>query len=220
MTAVTNTSAQTAELADKISKLKPYETVTLNMTGRYISGNMIGDINALKEKNIVISLYGTQVNGKLDFTVSNVVKQQTNSLFSSDTATVSKDLADISTAVKSGVAKYVPIVVPDKVKLDSRISISSTESLTQIETTNIGFPDLLTPGGFGVVIVITKNSSPTRIHLSRANYLQQVCTPLTESTTNYSSTTFWLCNGVWIISLLLLLIICWLCGKKDTKVQV
>jgi hypothetical protein len=185
------------------------------------NGNF-NNFNLPNDKNIVMCFYNAYVPGSVNLSVKTYDPSVTPTDPSNQFAVLKNDdrttaeLVGIIYALSSGSARYMAIIHPTTTVnpvFDSRLQVttSSTGGVTLIGTDTTMGP-LMTPDGFGLVIVISKGSPLISISLSRSNYIQSICQTncgsVLSANTTYSPFLFWVCNGIWLFVLIIILLVC------------
>jgi hypothetical protein len=232
MTSVTTGASpniSSADIISKISSFDPKETLTFDYSG-LSAKSAVGSFNLPNDKNIIMSFYNAYVPEDVNLTIMTynptITPTQSTNQFAvlKDPSIVSTDIINISNSLNSGLANYLAIVHPPTVSYDSRLQTSPISTGgTNIIGSDSTLPDLMTPGGLGLIVVISKNSTLVSISLTRSNYITKVCqespsTQITEQNTGYSAVLFWSCNITWFCLLLIILCICCISyTRKITK---
>lgn len=207
------------------------ETLVFNYTGT--NSNMaVGNFNLPNDKNIIISFYNAYVPGNInlsvttyDPTITPTDPSNQNAVLKSIDDTTS-EMIEIVYAISSLSTPYMGIIHPITTTFDARLQATTSStggvSITGTDTT---LSPLMTPDGFGLVIVISKNSPLININLSRSNYLQTLCQKNCGSILSASSANsmsiysplFLICNGVWLFVFIIVLLVCSL-STGDRKI--
>lgn len=223
------------DIASKVSLFKPSETIIMDYSNVNINKSLHADINISKDMNTIFLLSGLII-GDININMTSVT-HELNTISESEEnlrsigASITKVAAmiqaqsnEVSVPSSGDLILYYPLLTGSS--LDPRLTISSTETLTHITTSN--FNNLAIPGGKSMILVFAKTSSPQNVHVNivRPSYTSQICEPCTTCTdtvcplctvceecknTNAGDTETLLCGIILVLLIFLFVLIVMMC---------